>query len=271
VTEVNVVSQDSASLRASEADSADLLAVHESIAGMFATQGNWRRAYEHLLCAYDLARAEPRIPDQFRLEVEQLRRERAQARQESLTDALTATYNRRYLDHRLTGLRTEGRAPAVALVDLDLFKTVNDTFGHRVGDQVLQRVVALLQQSLPPTAFCARYGGEEFVLVLPDTSAGAAIALAERARLRVAQHEWDQLCPGLAVTISIGVALQPETLLDAEDQLLEADSLLYAAKRAGRNLVAYRRYGTVRIVRTVRNATPPTTRCEGTYSSPERG
>jgi two-component system cell cycle response regulator len=253
-----VVSRDSASLRVGDADSADLLAVHESIAGMFATQGNWRRAYEHLRCAYDLARAEPQIPDQYRLEVDRLRRERAKAREESLTDALTATYNRRYLDHRLTGLRAEGRAPAVALVDLDLFKDVNDTFGHRIGDQVLQRVVALLQQSLPATAFCARYGGEEFVLVLPDTGAGAAIALAERARLRVAQHEWEQLCAGLTVTISIGVALQPETLLDAEDQLLEADSLLYAAKRAGRNLVAYRRYGTVRVVRTVRSATSGT-------------
>nr|WP_307849417.1 GGDEF domain-containing protein [Qaidamihabitans albus] len=226
-------------------DCTDLLAVHESVADMFAAQGNWRRAYEHLRSALDLAREtrspQPHVPEQYRHEVEQLRRE-------SLTDALTATFNRRYLDRRLVDLP----APAIALVDLDLFKRVNDTYGHQVGDQVLRLVVALLQQSLPPNGFCARYGGEEFVLVLPDTGLRAAVMIAERARARVAAHTWSRLRHGLEVTISAGVALRADTPGDPQEQLIEADSMLYAAKRAGRNLVAYRERERIDTVRTVR-------------------
>lgn len=228
-------------------DSADLVAVHESIANVFAAQGDFRRAYDHLRSALEIARRpeppEARVPEQYRREVEQLR-------QESLTDALTATFNRRYLDRRLLELP----APSVALVDLDLFKRVNDTFGHQTGDRVLRRVVSLLQECLPPAAFCARYGGEEFVLVLPGTSLDAAVALAERARRRVEDHPWSQLASGLSVTISVGVAPAPRAPRDPQEQLLEADSLLYAAKRAGRNRVAYRRSGATQLARTVRGA-----------------
>nr|WP_245992409.1 GGDEF domain-containing protein [Prauserella muralis] len=224
-----------------------MLAAHESLASRYAEQGDWRRAYEHLRTALDLTNAttRPPIPEQYRAEVERLRRERAQARQESLTDALTATYNRRYLDHRLAELGS----PAVALVDLDLFKHVNDHFGHLVGDQVLQRVVALLRQSLPPDGFCARYGGEEFVLVLPGVTAATAVAITERARARIAAHPWSRLRPGLTVTISAGVVPHGRFPGEPHEQLLEADSLLYAAKRAGRNVVAYRDSGRVRMLR----------------------
>ncbi|SFP74188.1 diguanylate cyclase (GGDEF) domain-containing protein [Amycolatopsis arida] len=218
---------------------ADPLAVHESAARVFAARGEWRRAYEHLRSALDL-------------------------------DVLTASYNRRYLDRRLAELR-DAHPPAVALVDLDLFKSVNDTFGHEVGDQVLREVVRLLRWSLPAGGFCARYGGEEFVLVLPAVGAGAAVALAERARLRVAEHPWERLRPGLAVTVSIGVAHRPTRPRDVSAQLREADDLLYLAKRAGRNRVAYRQYGTVRVVRTVRSAEWVTTRNEGSLTSLERG
>nr|WP_307831924.1 GGDEF domain-containing protein [Prauserella cavernicola] len=243
-------------------DPAGLLAAHEAIARELAAQGDWRRAYEHLGSALELARAgascsHPQIPEQYQLEVERLRRERAQARHESLTDALTATYNRRYLDRRLGELR----APSVALVDIDLFKHINDRFGHQVGDQVLQRVVALLQQTLPPDAFCARYGGEEFVLVAPGAGPAAAVALAERARARVAGFPWTHVRPGLSVTVSVGVAPfsgTSERLDDPQKQLAEADALLYAAKRAGRNLVAHRERGLVRFLPTLRtHATRP--------------
>ncbi|MEU6645405.1 GGDEF domain-containing protein [Saccharomonospora sp. NPDC046836] len=234
-------------------DPSGLLAAHESIAGKFATQGDWRRAYEHLRAALELARSatactRPHIPEQFRLEVEQLRRERAQARRESLTDSLTATYNRRYLDRRLADLPS----PSVALVDLDLFKDINDRFGHQVGDQVLQRVVGLLQQSLPPGAFCARYGGEEFVLVIPDAPAGTAVSIAERARAKVAEYPWERVQAGLSVTVSVGVAPHPQHPADPREQLDEADSLLYAAKRAGRNIVAFRDNGDLRLLPTLR-------------------
>jgi len=167
---------------------------------------------------------------------------------------LTDTFNRRFFDKALAELTARRGSQAqcdtcVALVDLDLFKQVNDTYGHPMGDRVLQQVVELLQVDLTPDAFCARYGGEEFVLVLPGSELAAAVALCERARSRIETHDWQQLADGMRVTVSIGVAppgtpaptpLQPDLPTDAHQQLLRADSLLYAAKASGRNAVAFR-------------------------------
>lgn len=206
----------------SGAPTTDLLTLHESIARVLATQGDWRRAYHHLKSALDLARAG------------------------SLRDTLTSSYNRRYLDQWLHGPAVDHRGPpgvAIALVDLDLFKEVNDTFGHLVGDRVLREVADLLQQGLPPEAFCARYGGEEFALVIPDVDAARAVRIADTARIRVARHPWRRIRPGLAVTISVGLAhesrAEPDIAAEPERQLRSADALLYMAKRAGRNKVAY--------------------------------
>ncbi|GAA3558573.1 GGDEF domain-containing protein [Amycolatopsis ultiminotia] len=189
----------------------DLLALHESIADLFATQGDWRRAYRHLRSALDIARAG------------------------SLRDPLTSSYNRRYLDQRLPGFPATGKL-AVALVDLDRFKSVNDTYGHLLGDRVLCRVADLLQEGLPPDAFCARYGGEEFALVLPGVNHRNAVWIADAARARIARHPWSELQPGLQVTISVGLA---HGVGSGSRQLHRADDLLYAAKRAGRNKIAY--------------------------------
>jgi two-component system cell cycle response regulator len=244
------------------ADSSKLIRLHESIAALLASRGEWRQAYQHLRSALDLVYSDrveqPPVPEQLRREVDRLRREHAEAREQSIRDSLTASYNRRYLDQRLTSLLADttganGRdGLAVALVDLDWFKQVNDTFGHLVGDRVLQRVVDLLSDGLPVDAFCARYGGEEFVLVVPGIDAATAVDVAEAARDRVARYAWSQLVPGLRVTVSIGVAHQPgggtgvsRPATSAEQQLLRADGLLYAAKQSGRNAVAYRHAGQV--------------------------
>ncbi|WIV59948.1 GGDEF domain-containing protein [Amycolatopsis nalaikhensis] len=213
-----MVAEDEGALRRSP-HPPDLLRLHEAIAGLFATQGDWRRAYQHLRSALDIAR------------------------DGSLRDALTSSYNRRYLDERLYGPFTDAPPRAIALIDLDRFKGVNDTYGHLVGDRVLRRVADLLQEELPPDAFCARYGGEEFVLWLPGVDAGHAVRIVDAARRRVARHPWSELQPGLRVTISAGLAHEaagPGTPTSPERQLRRADSLLYAAKRAGRNKVAYR-------------------------------
>jgi diguanylate cyclase (GGDEF)-like protein len=246
-------------------DTASRIRLHESIADLLARRGQWRQAYEHLRHVLDLVVAEhltspapPRIPEQYREEVDRLRREHAEAREQAIRDALTASYNRRYLDQRLVGLveQQAGGAGglAVALVDLDWFKKVNDTFGHQVGDQVLRRVVELLQDGLPETAFCARYGGEEFVLVLPGVDAATAVAVAEAARARVASHPWGTIGLGLRVTVSIGLAHQAAAgspggyrQTSPQGQLRHADGLLYAAKRAGRNAVAYDQDGQTRL------------------------
>lgn len=238
-----------------------LVQLHESIATLLASRGHWQQAYQHLRSAMDLVYADqdelPHVPEQLRREVDRLRREHAEAREQSLRDSLTASYNRRYLDQRLVGLLAEqshaGCGLAVALVDLDWFKQVNDTFGHLIGDRVLQRVVELLQDGLPEGAFCARYGGEEFALVLPAMDPLGAVAVSEAARSRVEQHRWSQIAPGLRVTVSIGVAHEPPCADDGsrssgpEHQLIQADNLLYTAKQSGRNAVAYRDEGRVRL------------------------
>ena len=195
----------------------ELLRLHEAIASLFATQGDWRRAYQHLRSALDIAH------------------------DGNLRDTLTSSYNRRYLDQRLYGPFTDRqatRAPlGIALVDVDRFKSVNDTYGHLVGDRVLRRVADLLQEELPPDGFCARYGGEEFVLWLPGVDAEDAVRIVDDARRRVARHPWSELQPGLRVTISAGLAHEGSGA--PARQLRSADDLLYAAKRAGRNKVAY--------------------------------
>ncbi|MEU5691373.1 GGDEF domain-containing protein [Actinosynnema sp. NPDC020468] len=245
-----------------QAEGNGLVQLHESIATLLASRGQWRQAYQHLRSAFDLACADqdeqPKIPEQLRREVDRLRREHAEAREQSLRDSLTDSYNRRYLDQRLVDLESGRGAStpglAIALIDLDWFKQVNDTFGHLLGDRVLQRVVELLQEDLPKGGFCARYGGEEFVLVLPEVDVTTAVEIAEAARLRVERHAWQSLAPGLRVTVSVGLACESDgedpaarAPVAPEQQLLRADSLLYTAKQSGRNAVAYREGGRVRL------------------------
>jgi diguanylate cyclase (GGDEF)-like protein len=182
------------------------------------------------------------VPDQLRVEVDRLRRERAEAREQSRRDSLTATWNRRYLDERLGTLR-DGSADAavcVALADVDHFKQVNDTHGHALGDEVLRRLVDLMSEGLPEDGFCARYGGEEFALVLPGLEPAEAVRVCEEARARVDAHPWHEIAEDLRVTVSVGVACLGDGGCPGSPGLDAADALLYVAKRAGRNAVAYR-------------------------------
>ncbi|GAB3433458.1 GGDEF domain-containing protein [Actinophytocola sediminis] len=239
-------------LDAPESDEARLVELHQAIADLLASRGQWRQAYEHLRHALNLATAArtPRVPEQFRLEVARLRREHAEAREQSIRDGLTASYNRRYLDQKLLEA-VDGSGLAVALVDLDWFKQVNDTFGHLVGDRVLCQVVELLQVALPEGGFCARYGGEEFVLMLPGVDLATAITIAEEARARIERFPWSTIVRGLHVTVSVGVTHQHaaggRAITEPEQQLRRADGLLYAAKQSGRNTVAYRVGSEVRL------------------------
>ena len=233
-----------------DVDDAGPVARHTASAEALAALGDWEQAYEHLRTAVRLLHGHP-LPDD---ELARLRREHAEAREQSRRDALTSTYNRRYLDERLVALLDDPAClgPAglcVALVDADWFKQVNDTFGHRFGDRVLQRIVAELGAGLPDGAFCARYGGEEFALVMPGCEPADAVRACEAARHRVDRHPWSELDLRLRVTVSIGVAHSAGPLTDVERLVGAADDLLYAAKRSGRNAVAYRdgRTGLVRL------------------------
>lgn len=232
--------------------------LHESLATLLAARGQWRQAYEHLRLALELSRhpnGSAGLPDELRGELDRLRREHAEVREQSLRDSLTASYNRRYLNQRLDDLlvaKPTGTGLAVALVDLDFFKQVNDEHGHLLGDQVLQKVVEILQDSLPDGAFCARYGGDEFVLVLPDVGAAEAVVVCEATRARVERQPWTELVAGLGVTVSIGVAhraplrpglpacsTEPIGPGSVPELLRSADHLLYRAKQSGRNAVAW--------------------------------
>ena len=145
--------------------------MHTTAAERLARLGRWEQAYDHLRAAVRLLQGHDRPGD----ELARLRREHAEARELSRRDSLTATYNRRYLDESRAPPSSTGRSTravgtlglSVALVDIDHFKQVNDTYGHLLGDRVLQRLVAVLGTGLPTGTFCARFGGEEFALVLP--------------------------------------------------------------------------------------------------------
>ncbi|GAA3338399.1 hypothetical protein GCM10020358_18330 [Amorphoplanes nipponensis] len=145
-------------------------------------------------------------------------------------DALTGLWNRRRSDARLAAVLAAGAPAAVALLDLDHFKQINDTHTHAVGDLVLCRVAEILQ-AVPGHA--GRHGGEEFFLVL-DTGLAAAARTCEALRAAVAGYDWPAVAPGLRVTTSIGLtAVRADD--DAHTVVRRADEHLYAAKRAGRN------------------------------------
>ena len=161
--------------------------------------------------------------------------------QMSQTDHLTQVANRRHLFERLTQelgrLSRLGQPLALAVLDVDLFKQVNDTYGHLCGDQVLVQLAALLLASLRAYDLVGRYGGEEFCLVLPNTNLGDGANLVDRLRQQVAEHVFTFDNRRLRITISAGVTStegQDEASVDL--LLSQADEALYRAKTSGRNL-----------------------------------
>lgn len=164
----------------------------------------------------------------------------------SLTDPLTGLHNRRslfaHLERELARSERFAHACAVALIDVDHFKNLNDARGHLAGDATLRRVGELLGGAVRKVDTLARHGGEEFALVLPRADRAAALEVAEKLRALVAgtAFEHGSAQPGGKVTISVGVAAFPEDARDLPGLLDAADAALYAAKRKGRDaVVAY--------------------------------
>jgi two-component system cell cycle response regulator len=161
----------------------------------------------------------------------------------AITDALTGLFNRRYMETNVAALVGEAvrlkQDFAVLLVDIDLFKAVNDTHGHDVGDRVLTQLGTRIRASLRAIDLPCRIGGEEFMIALPDTDVAAACAVAERLRQSVFARPFKGGAkPGpLSLTVSIGVA-GLESPTDTLGHILKrADDALYCAKRDGRNRV----------------------------------
>ena len=167
-----------------------------------------------------------------------------EAREQSIRDSLTGAYNHRHfqdvLQRELGRAERLGRPLTVLMLDIDDFKSINDRFGHPVGDAILQGIVAEIRNEVRGDMdLLARYGGDEFALVLPETPSAEAVIVAERVRRRVDERlfrmpDSQQI---LRATVSIGLATYPEDAAEKRDLVEKADAALYRAKHGGKNAV----------------------------------
>jgi diguanylate cyclase (GGDEF)-like protein/PAS domain S-box-containing protein len=165
-------------------------------------------------------------------------------RRQVITDQLTGVYNRRMLEMRLaeevSRCQRYGRILSVLMLDLDRFKPINDTLGHRQGDRVLEGVGRLLRMMTREADAVCRYGGDEFAILLPETEADDAVRKAEALAAAIREMEFarvDGRSPGVRVSASIGVAAYEGPSDRPEDILRRADEAMYEAKRRGRDCV----------------------------------
>lgn len=194
-------------------------------------------AVDYVTKPFELIELRVRIRSALRMyQLVQMLAQRAQI------DGLTGLWNRTYFDKRwheeFSRCQRHGHALSMAFLDIDHFKSVNDNYGHPMGDQVLQTIARILQQSTTRESDLAcRYGGEEFVVVMPDTNAIEAAVVCERIRQAVMESRWART-PDLRVTCSIGIVGASGPVKITADQWVEmTDRNLYAAKNGGRNRV----------------------------------
>jgi len=154
--------------------------------------------------------------------------------QEAQTDPLTGLFNRRTMDKFIGSWIASGNPFSLLVMDLDHFKSVNDTYGHDVGDEVLKFLATSLRQLLKENNVICRFGGEEFIVLVPDERFDPAMEAAERIRKYMAETNGPT---GGIVTLSIGAAHYPDSARSAEQLFRVADEALYRAKHQGRNRV----------------------------------
>jgi diguanylate cyclase (GGDEF)-like protein len=164
----------------------------------------------------------------------------ARLKETSFRDDVTGLYNRRFfslrLEEEISRFRRFSHPVSVVLLDLDGFKSVNDEFGHAVGDETLREIAQILMKHSRGINVVSRYGGDEFAILLVETSKAGARLYADRIRQVVATFPFSH---GKSVTASFGVASLPDDeAANSEDLFRAADEALYAAKRAGKNQVA---------------------------------
>ena len=160
----------------------------------------------------------------------------------SITDGLTELFNHRHVHELLTDeferSRRTGEPLAVTMIDLDKFKSVNDTYGHPTGDVILYETARILRDTAREIDMPGRYGGEEFIVILPNTAEDEAARFAERVRTTVEEYLYRDEANEIRMTCSSGVASFPWNGVGTPEQLLKAaDEALYVAKESGRNRV----------------------------------
>ncbi|MBW2100798.1 MAG: sensor domain-containing diguanylate cyclase [Deltaproteobacteria bacterium] len=157
------------------------------------------------------------------------------------TDGLTGLYNRRYLleklDREVCRARSYNRPLSLIMIDADYFKSVNDRYGHDVGDRVLRQIAGTCRNILRENDILGRVGGEEFAVILPGADLEKARQVAERLRSGVENNRLSIQNGEVRITISVGLAQLNSTALDTKNLMKQADTALYCAKRNGRNLV----------------------------------
>ena len=175
-------------------------------------------------------------------ETEQLRAELEAQRREAMIDPLTGLFNRRAMDIHLNDLwQTDDASLSILVLDIDHFKSINDTYGHAVGDVVIRNVAEALRKCIRGEDIAVRYGGEEFLVLLPNTPLEGAITVAESIRKRIEALRLVRKADNFALapfTISLGVA-QRRGGDDCDSLFERADKALYHAKSSGRNRVTH--------------------------------
>ncbi len=192
----------------------------------------------------DFAELEARVQAMLRIKALQddLAVANTELKKMAITDGLTGLFNRRHLEERLNEMFEHSsrlhEPLAIAMFDVDHFKSVNDTHGHQAGDIVLAEFAKLLRGTAREIDRVGRYGGEEFLVILPGTVLDAAVTFAERARQQVETHKFRYDGGDLTRTISVGVAGWPHPRIQTRAELVKAaDDALYLAKSMGRNRV----------------------------------
>jgi len=190
---------------------------------------------------------EHKTPSQLWRENEQLRKrlEETEAslrviREQATHDSLTGVLNRaailEVLQRELARCGRDGSSPSLAMADVDHFKSINDTYGHQVGDEILREIIRRMRSQVRPYDSIGRYGGEEFLVVAPNCTPTHALTLAERLRACVANEPFKTDAGMTPITLSLGV-VTGKGKLSVEALFELADEALYRAKQNGRNRV----------------------------------
>jgi len=160
----------------------------------------------------------------------------------TITDDLTKLYNNRYVNQCVTRMIAEHgkrrRSFSLIFLDLDGFKTVNDRYGHLVGGKTLIEIGKVIYSSVRSGDLVARYGGDEFIVMMPDTAEEDAIALAEKLRLAIQDHDFEGLLEkDIQLSASFGISLFPRHAQNLTELIQKADRAMYAVKYSGKNAV----------------------------------